>query len=658
MKLARILLIGFLILTTASLAGCKFSGPFYSAVDDEPEEEVTNPCPPYVFMDPGDSAGDVFVLSDRLKSVSEVGGYTRYLSDMSPTGDTTLLGADKKPIPGTFEVEKETGREWVFRPGDPDQLSEAPADASFWLSTAGCMIQVRRRAEITPIAEGQPAQSEQEEVADIPCPEKILFASMADGELTLYESQAGFLTEVEPSSDTKLLDADKNQIPGAFEAAKSVVSDQKMPYWTFTPADVNQLDDGSPKPRTLWMSIGPCMVEVQWVPNPALEPKDAEDDVVQHTDMSQAAENAAPYDDIDATNLWYDGYPLTSETSSLVASDFAGDANPYLAQSLQGAKWEWQYRDTWYSLDNGPLKGERARKYTLGPSPQELEIEKVIDMLLFFSGGNLPTVSGLDKAAPGLAMLTRQSLDAQRDGFQFFAPGSWQAGPLTVTGENFSVQFQGAWSGMAVELATGAWGVWAADGRVEISGGGKTVALQGPGDGENLALSVIAAGGAPGDPQTITPQALGERFGVYTAAMPGWLTFETWLGGPFTPFPPDVDTLAWQILLDFDGDAGTGKTADFYAAQGLGYEVFFHSEGKTVFCGGATAAGEDFSCPTDLFRLAYDPAGRVVMSARIADLQAIAGQAGVEWNPASLRWRFSHINHALEGNPQDVFPNP
>jgi hypothetical protein len=151
---------------------------------------------------------------------------------------------------------------------------------------------------------------------------------------------------------------------------------------------------------------------------------------------------------------------------------------------------------------------------------------------------------------------------------------------------------------------------------------------------------------------------LGERFGVYTAAMPGMLTFEVWVAGPFDPFPPDADTLGWQLFLDLDGDPSTGRPGNFLAAHGLGFEIFFHSEGQITFCSATTAGGESFDCSAELFHLTYDPAGRVIMSAKIADLQAIAAQVGVEFDPAALRWRFSHMNHALEEVPQDVFPNP
>ncbi len=500
---------------------------------------------------------------------------------------------------------------------------------------------------------GNLAQSEQDELLDIPCPPGHLWAALSpENKLVIVDSEATFLTsEIAPPGNAKLLDANKNPIPGDFE------DPMESFFWSFTPTDMNQLEDGSAKPKTLWISFGPCLVEVKFVPNPAPKSQDDLGDVFQHTDPSKPAENAEAYDDIWSVTSWYNGYPLNDETSGLFANNFSGDNNPYMMQSFQGSGWESQYGDNWHTLENGMPVGERVRKYTLGPTPQQLEIEKVMDMLLFFSGGNLPTVSGNSQAMPVLAKPSRPSLAAQRDGFQFFAPGNWTAEPVTVSGENFSIQFKGAWSGLAVDTATGELGVWTSTGRVEINGNGKTVTLQGPNDGETLALSVIAADGSPSDPQSITPLELGERFGVYTAAMPGMLTFEAWVAGPFEPFPPDVDTLGWQILLDLDGDPATGRPGDFLVAQGMGFEVFFHSEGFTM-CLGYTASGERFDCPEDLFALTYDPAGRVVMSAKIAELQAVAEQAGVKFDPATLRWRFSHINHAIEENPQDVFPNP
>ncbi|MFZ5880958.1 MAG: hypothetical protein ACOY0R_16445 [Chloroflexota bacterium] len=400
--------------------------------------------------------------------------------------------------------------------------------------------------------------------------------------------------------------------------------------------------------------------------NPAnLKPysSDNSNDVVQHADTSKPADNAPPYDDIRSVFVWYDGYPLTPETRPLISSGFAGNANPYLLQLFRDMELNYGFDDSWYPGRDGMAVPPRTLTESLrgmGPTPAQLEFTKALNMLLMYAAGYHPIQDTAESALP-LRVKAKPALlpaSAALQGFQLFSPGAWAAEPITVSGENFDIEFIGAWSGAAFDPGRGEFGVWAADGSVEITGGGKTVSLQGPGDGEHLVLSVIAADGAPGDPQTVTPLELGERFGVYTAAMPGWLTFETWLGGPFTPFPPDADTLAWQILLDFDSDTATGKTGEFYAAQGLGYEVFFHSEGQSVFCGAVTASGEDFDCPQDLFRLMYDPAGRVVMSAQIADLQAIAEQAGVEWNPASLRWRFSHINHALEGNPQDVYPDP
>lgn len=654
MKPLRILTVVLLVISLALLSGCKNGGLFGSSNDDEEPEERTL-CPSDVILNPLGSAVGTFIFSDvTTRSISEL--YPdRRLEDITPTSDTVLLDVNNNPIPGTFE-RGEYGR-WLFRPDNPEQFNNIAESARFSLSTAGCLVKVLYSEEILVFQPDQFAavESEQDEWLEFPCPPGHVLAALGDNGLVLVDTDVDFLADTLPGSDTKLLDTNKNPIPGEFEA-KAPIGFLGFPFWLFTPTNINQLDDGSPKPKTLWLSKGPCLVEVKFVPNPALEPKDGIGDVFQHIDPSKPAENAQPYDDIQSVSSWYNGYPLNSETSGLFANNFSGDNNPYMMQSFQGAGWESQYGDNWHSLENGMPVGERVRKYTLGPTPQQLEIEKVMDMLLFFSGGNLPTVSVNSQSMPVLAKPSLQSLDFQRDGFQFFAPGSWTAEPVTVSGKNFSIQFKGAWSGLAVDTITGELGVWTSAGQVEISGNGKTVTLIGPNDGKTLALSVIAVDGTPATPQTITPLELGERFGVYTAAMPGMLTFEAWVAGPFEPFPPDVDTLGWQVLLDFDGNLATGQTVDFPATQGLGYEVFFHSEGFTM-CLGYTASGERFDCPEDLFTLTYDPAGRVVMSAKISDLQAIAEQAGVKFDPTALRWRFAHINHAIEENPQDIFPD-
>jgi hypothetical protein len=651
-KPLRVLSVFLLVISLVLLSGCKYGGLLGSSDDDEQVDE-RNPCPTNLLLTPLGGTADTLIFSDvTTRSLSPDVPDNVRLEDLTPTSDTVLLDANNNPIPGVFE--RGDQKQWLFRPDNPEQLNNIAEDATFSLSTAGCVIRVSYGSTPLVFQSGPPdVQSEQDELLEIPCPPGHVLAALSpENHLVLVDSETTFLTsEIAPPGNAKLLDANKNPIPGAFEDPMGSF------FWSFTPTDINQLDDGSPKPKTLWISIGPCLVEVKFVPNPALQPQDDLGDVFQHTDPSKTAENAQDYDDIWSVTAWYNGYPLNDETSGLFANNFSGDNNPYMMQSFQGAGWESQHGDNWYTLKNGMPVGERVRKYTVGPTPQQLEIEKVMDMLLFFSGGNLPTVSSNSQAMPVLAKPSLPSLASQRDGFQFFAPGDWTVQPVTVSGENFIIQFKGAWSGLAVDTATGELGVWTSTGQVEINGNGKTVTLQGPADGETLALSVIAADGSPSDPQSITPLELGERFGVYTAAISGMLTFEAWVAGPFEPFPPDVDTLGWQILLDLDGDPATGRLGDFLVAQGMGFEVFFHSEGFTM-CLGYTASGERFDCPADLFTLAYDPAGRVVMSAKIAELQAFAEQAGVKFDPAALRWRFSHINHAIEENPQDVFPNP
>jgi hypothetical protein len=142
--------------------------------------------------------------------------------------------------------------------------------------------------------------------------------------------------------------------------------------------------------------------------------------------------------------------------------------------------------------------------------------------------------------------------------------------------------------------------------------------------------------------------------------MPGRLTFEVRLAGPFQPWPLTEEmnnALGWQILLDLDGDPATGSTGDFLAAQGLGFEVFCYYYGSET-CSLKSATNEKITFPTELFTVTFDPQGRVIMSASWADLQAIAKEAGVTLDPAKLRWRFSHMNEMLDGIPQDVFPEP
>lgn len=515
-----------------------------------------------------------------------------------------------------------------------------------------------------------------------PCPQTPVHAAMLpSGQLALWESDSTVQTTL-AAGGAVIVPPDQEPIPGTIETEPGA----GQAIFTEDSEDeaIREGDDGMSFHET-WI-LGAEEFEKKYGVNPMDDPEACErilkrlnnpanlspyaadifDDVFQHTDTSQPATNAQASDDILAVIPWYNGYPLTPETRSSISNGFAGDANPYLLQLFGDMKLNYGFDDSWYPGKDGmpvPPRTLTESFQGLGPTPAQLEFQKAVNLLLMYSAWPFPAGNSSQSTAPlhVLARPARQSAGATHQGFQFFAPGAWTAGPVTVSGENFAIKFMGAWSGAAFDSANGELGVWTSNGPVEISGNGKTVTLQGLGDGRNIALSVIAADGTPSDAQTVMPAELGQRFGAYTAAMPQTLTFEIFLAGPFASAEISqemMDGLAWQVLLDIDGDPATGATRDFLAAQGLGFEIFFHSEGKTAECSGRTSTGENFDCPKDLFSVTYDPAGRVVMSAPLAELQSIAEQAGVAFDPAKMKWRVSHINHMLEGNPQDVFPNP
>ena len=509
-----------------------------------------------------------------------------------------------------------------------------------------------------PQEEPAPAAENSPDVLSPPteCPTGNYWASrMPGGKAAIWNAVNGF--PAAQTSESSLTDASGNPIPGKF------AQDGKNAPLLFEPesdAVFPSISNLSFKYRYGYLKAEhPCEYDIKLYPNPANLTSyvlDEVGDVFQHLDRTKPAGNAAYYDDILATIPWYDGFPLTPETSPLIAAgldqyneapnlfQIFGDIN--LKYKLDGVPFP--------GWDGMPLPSAQVDLFNASNKRFSVYVQdsfSITDKLSLNVGVRHDVEEGsLPETAP-----------AVNQGFQLSSLGQWNAKPLAVAGNNFTANFAGAWSGAAFNSARNENGVWAAGGSVEITGNGKTVMLQGPGDGKNVALSVVAADGTPSDAQTVTPAELGQQFGAYTAAMPKTLTFEIFLAGPFASNEISqemMDGLAWQVLLDLDGDANTGAKADFAAAQGLGFELFFHSEGKTVVCSGTTSTGGAFDCPKGLFTVTYDPAGRVVMSAPLAELQAIAAQAGVAFDPAKMDWRVSHINHLAEGNPQDIFPNP
>ena len=522
------------------------------------------------------------------------------------------------------------------------------------------------------------------------CPQVDLYATvLPNGQIGIWDRNTVILpdvvSDVLESADATLKYADNPEIPGTVERSDE---DQRLRnLWLFNisggmEGDVLPPVGGSGWDREVryfsnqalrrmaendlaWIKIhqwrdkhpgeNPMMpacledeVKVPVESNPANLPpytQDATGDVQQHMNPGQPATNAAPYDDILSVTPWLDSYPLHSWWEGLsrevvfapqphklakLAQAESNDA-PVLIQTLSSTTFTYTLPGgaAQPGLDGMPLP------------PGQIDIG---------NGAFSLTIADVSKAGNPVISL---SDGTGADGFQVFHPGAWTAEPLQINGKNFSVSLAGAWSGVATNPENGETAVWVARGEAEVSGSGKTVKLSGPNDGATIALSVIASDGAPAPAETVTSLQLGERFGVHTAAMPGRLTFEVRLAGPFQPWPLTEEILhdlGWDIRLNLDGDPATG-------AKGSGFEVSCSYYGSET-CSLKSATNEKITFPTELFTVTFDPQGRVIMSAAWADLQAIAKEAGVTLDPAKLRWSFSHVNMMLDGTPYDGFPNP
>jgi hypothetical protein len=500
------------------------------------------------------------------------------------------------------------------------------------------------------------------------CPPLDLYATfLPNGQIGIWDRSAVILPDVFTSEAT-LKSSDGAEIPGTFAHTDGEP-------WLFNTVDgkapreedsfgFHTLEERIKLSMVLHRKLKPgenpmmpvCVEDlVPLESNPAnlkAHTLDSHADVQQHMNGGQPATNAAPYDDILAVYPWLDSYPLHSWVDGLSRKVIFVPHLPKLAKLAQA------------ETNDAPVLIQTLSSttftYTLpGGTPHPgLEGMPLPPGQIDFGGGAFSlTIADVSKAGnPAISFL----YGTGADGIQVFHPGAWTAEPLQINGKNFSVSLAGAWSGVATNSENGETAVWVARGEAEISGNGKTVKLSGPNDGATLALSVVASDGTPAAAETVTPGQLGERFGVYTGAMPGRLTFEVQMAGPFQPWPQTeemLNGLGWQILLDLDGDPATGATGDFLAAQGLGFEVFCYYYGSET-CSLKSATNEKITFPTELFTVTFDPQGRVIMSVTWADLQAIAKEAGVTLDPAKLRWRFSHMNEMLDGIPQDVFPEP
>jgi hypothetical protein len=494
------------------------------------------------------------------------------------------------------------------------------------------------------------------------CPQVDLFATLLPGgQIGIWDMDKVIPPDV-LTSDATLNGPDENPIPGTFSRESDDspllfnpddLEEASLFFFLAFEAGYSEEEAEDLYDQYLYLKhTGDlrCLFKVRPLPNPANLPpytQDATGDVQQQ--HGQPATNAAPYDDILSVTPWLDSYPLHSWWEGLSRDVIFAPHLPKLAKLAQA-----ESRDAPVLIQT---LSSTTFTYTLpgGTVQPGMDGMPLPPGQIDFGGGEfILTIADVSKAGnPVISLLEGTGAD----GFQVFHPGAWTAEPLQISGKNFSVSLAGAWSGVATNPENGETAVWVARGKAEISGNGKTVKLSGPNDGATIALSVIASDGTPAAAETITLVQLGERFGIYTGAMPGRLTFEIRLAGPFQPWPLTEEILhdlGWDIRLNLDGDPATG-------AKGSGFEVSCSYYGSET-CSLKSATNEKITfpteVPTELFTVTFDPQGRVIMSAAWADLQAIAKEAGVTLDPAKLRWSFSHVNMMLDGTPYDGFPEP
>ncbi|RME08082.1 MAG: hypothetical protein D6803_02130 [Anaerolineae bacterium] len=164
---------------------------------------------------------------------------------------------------------------------------------------------------------------------------------------------------------------------------------------------------------------------------------------------------------------------------------------------------------------------------------------------------------------------------------QVYWRGEWDAGPLYFATPNALIRLEGAWSAVLYNAQSGETALWLEAGQATLlgSGGQPAVEVQGPGDGETVALVMVSPDGEVGEPQPVGPDVLAERFGAANA-LSNYFTVVAVVSGPYPPEArSDPQTFwkdhPWAVLLDTDGDSETGFPAMFPHERGLGQDAVF-----------------------------------------------------------------------------------
>ncbi|RME87409.1 MAG: hypothetical protein D6770_09425 [Anaerolineae bacterium] len=401
--------------------------------------------------------------------------------------------------------------------------------------------------------------------------------------------------------------------------------------------------------------------EEEWLDRIA---RDGVGDVMNY-EMTALAEAFDPFDDIVGAVLLWEGYPL----------DGWNLPESYLAWNDEGHFPIVMPTGTYDTMHNQPPPGSNAllggdvQQGDIGVGwnyPANDHVNADIPPILPFPG--LANPAGDTSALPhvrrggGLLAIVPQPVNQMGEaawfGYQVFWPWEWEAAPIAFTTPNATVTLEGAWAGVLYDASGGETAFWLEQGQATVQGNAdeQPLAVQGPADGEHVALVMVSSEGKAGAPKQVGAEVLAERFGV-ADALSSMFTVVITVAGPPDPLPEDLNDLdfvadhPWGLLVDADGDPNTGFSIDFAHMRGLGteFEAYLVEGGKACSLSGG--------CDASLLEARVLSPTQMAFSFPVTTLREALGET---LDPQKMVWRVVHVNYTIPepDSPKDTFPDP